>query len=219
MFASGAVVPLLILGDIAAVKFYRKECDPALLKKLCPPVVVGLILGAVTLCFMKNSQFKLTVGLLASSILVFEFVRKKCGWTQVSTSRSFQIGCGALAGLTTILGNAAGAVSAAYFSSQNLDKKKFMGTNAVFFFLVNVSKVPLMLLVTQIKSLMNFETDDAQIMNMTTFLLTIIFAPGVFLGSYLGRQFYRAIPEKVFVPFILIMNFITAVYIVVSAIV
>ncbi len=219
MFASGAVVPLLILGDIAAVKFYYKDCDPALLKKLTPPVAIGLLLGGVALCFMQNSQFKLTVGILASSILIFEFVRKRFGWTQVSTSSPFRVGCGMLAGMTTVLGNAAGAVAAAYFSSQNLDKHKFMGTNAVFFFLVNVSKIPLMLLVTQIKTSMGFETDDAQIMNTTTFILTLIFAPGIVLGGFLGRKFYRAIPEKVFVPFILAMNFITAVYIVVSAVV
>lgn len=219
MFASGAVVPLLIIGDIAAVKFYYKDCDPTLLKRLCPPVAIGLLLGSVALCFMQNSQFKLTVGILASSILIFEFIRKKIGWTKVSTSKPFRIGCGMLAGMTTILGNAAGAVSAAYFSSQNLDKHKFMGTNAVFFFLVNVSKIPLMLVVTQIKSGIGFETADAQIMNATTFLLTLIFLPGVIVGGYLGRQFYREIPEKVFVPFILAMNFITAIYIVVSAVI
>ena len=217
MFASGAVVPLLILGDIAAVRFYRKDCDFQLLKKLCPPVAVGLVLGGVVMCFMENGAFKLTVGILAASILVFEFVRKRLGWTQVSTSKSFQIGCGVLAGLTTVLGNAAGAVSAAYFSSQNLDKKKFMGVNAVFFFLVNVSKIPILLAVTQIKTSMGYDADNAQIMNLTTFLLTLVFAPGIFVGGYLGRQFYRAIPERAFVPFILVMNFITAIYIIVSA--
>ncbi len=217
MFASGAVVPLLILGDLAAVKFYRKDCDPQLLKRLAPPVVFGLLLGSVVLCFMQNGQFKLTVGLLASSILLFEFVRKRLGWTTISTGKVFRVCCGTLAGLTTILGNAAGAVSAAYFSSQGLDKKSFMGTNAVFFFLVNVAKIPLMLGVTQLKSHMGFEADDSQIMNITTFMLTLIFLPGVVVGGYLGRKFYRMIPEKFFVPFILFINFVTAIYIVVSA--
>ena len=219
MFASGAVVPLLILGDVAAVSFYRKDCDPQLLKRLWPPVAVGLILGAAALCVMENSQFKLTVGILASSILVFEFVRKQLGWTQISTSPSFRLGCGTLAGLTTILGNAAGAVSAAYFSSQNLDKKRFMGTNAVFFFSVNVAKIPLMLAATAVKSNLGFEADDAQIMNATTFLLTLIFAPGILVGGFLGRRFYRSIPEKIFVPCVLVLNFITAIYILISSLI
>lgn len=219
MFASGAVVPLLIVGDLAAVHFYRKDCDVKLLKRLCPPVALGLICGTIAICCMKNSQFKLTVGLLASSILLFEFIRGKMGWTKIATNKPFRWFCGALAGTTTILGNAAGAVSAAYFSSQGLDKKRFMGTNAVFFFLVNVSKIPLMLAATQIKLRMGFETDEAQVMNGTTFILTAVFIAPVLLGGYTGRKIYKAIPEKIFVPFILSLNFITAVYIVVSSLV
>ncbi len=217
MFASGATVPLLIIGDVAAVRFYWKDCNLALLKRLWPPVAVGLLLGAAALCLLVNSQFKLVVGILATSILVFEFVRQKMGWTQVSTSLPFRLGCGVLAGATTILGNAAGAVSAAYFSSQGLDKKRFMGTNAVFFFSVNVAKIPLMLAVTQIKHGMGFAADEANVMGQTTFLLTAIFAPGILLGGFIGRKIYRSIPEKIFVPFILTLNFITAVYILITA--
>ncbi len=217
MYASAAVVPLLVLGDVAAVWFYRKDCDGALLRRLFPPVAVGLILGAAIVCIMRNDQFKLTVGILATSILVFEFIRKRMGWIAVSTSPVFRVGCGTLAGLTTILGNAAGAVSAAYFASQNLDKKRFMGTNAVFFFAVNVAKIPLLLAATQIKTGLGFDATDAQIMNGTTFMLTLIFAPALVVGAFLGRRLYRAIPEKAFVPFILVLNFATAVQILVSA--
>lgn len=219
MFASGAVVPLLVIGDLAAVHFYRKDCDLQLLKRLCPPVAIGLLIGTAAICYMRNDQFKLVVGILASSILLFEFIRSWMGWTKVATNKPFRWGCGILAGATTILGNAAGAVSAAYFSSQGLDKKRFMGTNAVFFFLVNVSKIPLMLAATQIKLRMGFEEDAAQVMNGSTFLLTAIFLVPVILGSYCGRRIYKAIPAKVFVPFILSLNFITAVYIVVTSLV
>ncbi len=217
MFASGAVVPLLILGDLAAVYFYRKDCDPRLLKRLAPPVVIGLLFGTVVLCFMKNSQFRVTVGTLAVSILVFEFVRQRLGWTKVATNLPFRWFCGVLAGTTTILGNAAGAVSAAYFSSQGLDKKRFMGTNAVFFFLVNVSKIPLMFAATFIKEAMGFEKEAAQVMNGASFLLTAIFALPLIFGGIVGRKLYRAIPEKIFVPFILTLNFITALYLLISA--
>lgn len=217
MFASGAVVPLLILGDLAAVYFYRKDCDPRLLKRLAPPVITGLLLGTVALCYMRNSQFRLTVGALAVSILVFEFVRHRLGWTKVATNLPFRWFCGILAGSTTILGNAAGAVSAAYFSSQGLDKKRFMGTNAVFFFLVNVGKIPLMFAATYIKEWMGFDADSAQVMNGTSFLLTMIFALPLIIGGLVGRKLYRAIPEKFFVPFILTLNFITALYLLISA--
>ena len=94
-----------------------------------------------------------------------------------------------------------------------------MGTNAVFFFLVNVSKIPLMLAATHIRLRIGFEEEAAQVMNGTTFVLTAIFFAPILLGGFVGRRIYKAIPEKIFVPFILTLNFITAVYIVVSSIV
>ncbi len=219
MFASGAVVPLLILGDLAAVFYYRKDRQPGLVKKLYPPMFFGLLLGMGVMIFMDNSQFKLSVGILAVSILFFEFLRKKMGWTKIAQGWTFRNACGILTGLTTMLGNAAGVVSAVYFASQNLDKKRFMGTNAVFFFLVNTSKIPLLLLATGIKTQLGFDAADAQIITPETFFLTLVFLPGLVLGALIGRKLYKMIPEEVFVPVILILNLITAIQILVTAII
>ena len=218
MFASGAVVPLLILGDLAAFYYYRKDRQPGIIRRLYPPMAVGLIVGTVIICFIDNSQFKLGVGILAITILLFEYFRKRMGWTQVAQTGLFRNGCGILTGLTTMLGNAAGVISAVYFASQNLDKKRFMGTNAVFFLLVNTSKIPLLFLATGIKEWMGFDPSDAQIMTATTFYLTLILSPGLILGALLGRKLYFLIPEKVFVPLILFLNLVTAIQILVTAI-
>ncbi len=217
MFASGAVVPLLILGDIAAVYYYRNDRQPGMVRRLYPPMAVGLILGMVIMCIMDNAQFKLGVGILATSILFFDFLRKRIGWNTVVKTAFFRNFCGILTGVTTMLGNAAGVISAVYFASQNLDKKHFMGTNAVFFFLVNTSKIPLLLLATNIKTIWGFDPSDAQIITVTTFYLTLIFTPGLILGALVGRKLYFMIPEKVFVPLILVLNLITALHILISA--
>lgn len=218
MFASGAVVPLLILGDIFAVYYYRKDQQPGLVRRLYPPMFLGLLLGMTVMIFMDNGQFKLCVGVLAVSILLFELIRKKMGWTKIVQGWTFRNACGMLTGLTTMLGNAAGVVSAVYFASQNLNKKSFMGTNAVFFFLVNTTKIPLLLLASCGKTLMGVETGETQIITAETFYLTLVFMPGLFLGALIGRKLYKIIPEKVFVPIILALNLITAIEILVTAI-
>ncbi len=92
-----------------------------------------------------------------------------------------------------------------------------MGTNAVFFFVVNVSKIPLLLAATAVKTNLGFEAVDAQMMNATTFMLTLFFAPGLLVGAFVGRRLYRAIPERFFVPFVLILNMLTALQILISA--
>ena len=91
----------------------------------------GLVLGMLVICVVGNGQFKLSVGILAIGILLFEFLREQMGWTKVAQSRGFQYGCGVLTGLTTMLGNAAGVISAVYFASQNLDKKRVYGTGDI----------------------------------------------------------------------------------------
>lgn len=218
MFASGAVVPLLILGDIAAVCYYRRDRERGIIKRLYPPMAVGLVLGMLLICLMDNSQFKLGVGILATAIILFDILRRRLGWTRVAQTAAFRNGCGVLTGLTTMLGNAAGVISAVFFASQNLDKKRFMGTNAVFFFLVNTSKIPLLMLATWIKTAWGFDPSDAQIITPTTFYLTLLLAPGLIIGALVGRRLYFLIPEKIFVPLILTLNFITALQILLSAI-
>ena len=97
---------------------------------------VGLF-ACLLMLFAFRGHEMFASGAVVPLLFIFEFIRNRMGWTQVATNKPFRWGCGILAGATTILGNAAGAVSAAYFSSQGLDKKRFLGTNAVFFFLVN----------------------------------------------------------------------------------
>lgn len=217
MFASAAVVPLLILGDLAAVYYYRNDRQHGIIQRLYPPMALGLLLGTVIICFVDNGQFKLVVGILAISILIFEFFRKRMGWTRVAQTGLFRNSCGILTGLTTMLGNAAGVISAVYFASQNLDKKRFMGTNAVFFLLVNSSKIPLLFWATWIKTIFGFDPSDAQIMTHSTFMLTLILAPGLIAGTLIGRKLYFLIPEKVFVPLILLLNLVTALQILITA--
>lgn len=217
MFASGAVVPLLILGDLAAVWYYGKDRQRGILPRIFPPLGFGLILGTVVLCFMNNSYFKLCVGILATGVIVFELLRERLNWSGIARSPFFGPFYGILAGLMTMLGNAAGPAVAAYFASLDLSKIHFMGTNSVFCFCMNTSKIPLLILATYVKSQMGFETADAQIITPITFFLTLIFAPGLLIGAILGRKLFLLIPEKIFVPLVLGLNFITAVHLLLSA--
>ena len=49
---------------------------------------------------------------------------------------------GGAAGFTTMTANAAGAVMTLYLSAAGVDKRRFVGTNAWFFLVVNLVKVP-----------------------------------------------------------------------------
>ena len=51
---------------------------------------------------------------------------------------------GLVAGFGTMVGNAAGPVMTIYLISRGLRKQEFIGTSAWFFFIVNLSKLPIM---------------------------------------------------------------------------
>ncbi len=219
MFAAGAVVPLLVIGDVAGVGYYWREANWKLLWRLFVPLAAGLLVGMGLMCFMSNAQFRLTVGVLVTGILCFEFVREKIGWVSIIRNRVFGYVCGFLAGLTTMLGNAAGPVLAAYFASQKLSKNHFMGTNATLCLVMNVSKIPLLMLATAIKMGLDGNAADTQIITPMTFFLTLVFLPGLILGALIGRRAFFLIPEKYFVPLILCLNFLAALQILISALV
>ena len=57
--------------------------------------------------------------------------------------RALTIGAGVAAGFTTMAANAAGPVTAVYLQLSRVNKLRFLGTSAWFYFIVNLSKTPL----------------------------------------------------------------------------
>lgn len=74
-------------------------------------------------------------------ILLWQDIRS--GKINIPRSRWFATSLGLLGGFATMMGNAAGPVMALYLLSMHLPKNSYIGTAAWFFFIVNLSKVPL----------------------------------------------------------------------------
>ena len=91
---------------------------------------------------------------------------------------------GFLAGVTTMLANAAGPIMAIYLLAMRLDKKEFLGTIAWYFFIVNLVKVPFMV--------------NVGIMNSQTLLTNLALLPGIIVGGVLGIGLAERIPTKTF---------------------
>ena len=141
----GALLPLLIVGDVIAVRIYRGHADWNRLWRLFPYVVAGMIPGVLVLLLVENEHFKTVLGWIVLPLLLLEVARQVAGWTAVPARRWFTALAGLLAGFGTTVGNAAGPVMSIYLVGQRLGKQEFLGTSAWLFFLVNLSKLPLFL--------------------------------------------------------------------------
>lgn len=194
--STGAVVPLLVLGDLFAVWYYRRGTDWTRIGTLLPSIYLGLAAGTFVLWSINHSQFKTLLALLILILVSFEGIRRWLKWDAIPQTRWFAWTMGLLTGFTTQIGNAAGPVMSVYMTAQNMDKTKFMGTWAVFFLIINLSKLPLL----------GGLIPGLQMITPETLLFDLFLLPGLLLGVLLGRKIYLWIPEPYFVPSVMILN-------------
>lgn len=184
--STATVLLLLILADIVAVSRYRKV-SVKLLLRLIPGVLPGLILGAVFIRFVDDSIMKRAIGALLLITVLLQLWRRRhpiedqpAGpphWAQAGAT-------GVAAGFTTMTANAAGPVMALYFLAARIDKARFIGTNAWFFFLINLTKVPL-----------------AASLNLFTaagLMLDLVMVPFVLLGTVIGVWLIKQVSQQTF---------------------
>ncbi len=104
-------------------------------------------------------------------------------------SRAFGLFMGTLAGITTMIANAAGPVANLYFLSVRLPKWNLIGTSAWFFFVINLCKVPF--------------SADLGLTNAYSLTLALVLAPLVLTGFFCGRHIVGVLPQKIFERFLL----------------
>jgi uncharacterized membrane protein YfcA len=180
----GALVPILILGDLFALAWYRRHARWDRLWRLCPYVLLGMLPGYLVLRWIDPGGLRILLGGLVLALLAVELVRQRSRWLQLPHEGWLTGVAGVLAGFGTTVGNAAGPVMSIYLVSSRLEKQEFMGTAAWFFFLVNVSKLPFYA--------------SFGMMTPATFRFSLTVMPAVVLGAAIGLLLLRRIPQRWF---------------------
>jgi uncharacterized protein len=137
----GAVLPLLLVGDVFAVLWYKRHADWGRLIRVLPYALLGSVPAVWVLAMLPGNNLRPVIGYLMLGLLVLEACRRGFGWERFPHQWWFVATMGLMAGFTTFVANAAMPVIIVYMASQDLDKEQFIGTYAWFFFIVNSSKV------------------------------------------------------------------------------
>jgi uncharacterized membrane protein YfcA len=171
--STGILMPLLICGDILAVIYYKRHVKWIYLIKLLPWMVLGVLVGVVLGKDLPEDLFKsgMAVIILISVVIMYYWERKKD--RKVPTHWSFAALMGMMGGLTTMVGNLAGAFSNIYFLAIKLPKNEFIGTAAWLFFIINLFKVP-------------FHIWSWGTINRASFQISLSLIPAVIAGFCLG---------------------------------
>ncbi len=187
----GALLPMLVAGDVLAIAYYRRHADWRRVLELLPSVVAGMAAGALVLDRLDSQQLKPFLGALILLLLILELLRRRMGWTKVPHNVWFVIVMGALAGFTTTVGNVGGPVMNIYLISKGLSKERFMGTIAWYFFIINCSKVPVFYFLGMI---------DNQ-----TLSFDLVMIPGIIIGAVAGRYILAWIRADLFKLLVLVL--------------
>lgn len=184
--STGVILPMLVIGDIAAVAMFRRHAQGRLLARTLPAATVGVILGWSVMALFPKWQSGHTIGGIVLGLASLQFLRdwRPALFERVPQSTSFGIVVGLLAGATTMIANAAGPVMGLYLLMVGLPKREFVGTSAWFFLLINLFKVPFSL--------------HLGLLNSSSLLLNVLLAPLIVGGLFFGREVVSRLPQRAF---------------------
>ena len=196
--STGILMPLLLVGDVFAITYYKRHVQKEYIIKMLPWMVIGVLIGVVGGQYITESLFKygMAIIILFSVGLMYYWENKKD--KTIPSHWTFASSMGLLAGFTTMIGNLAGAFSNIYFLAMRLPKNNFIGTAAWLFFIINAFKVP-------------FHIWTWETMNSTSIQISLQLVPFVIIGLVAGVFLVKKIENDSYRKLILLFTAIGGV--------
>jgi len=197
--STGVLLPLLLAGDVFALYYYKKNGNWNDLRKILPWAFAGLALGVVVGSSIDDRQFKTLISFsIILCLVLLIYSERRSSELKLPNKIWFSAFVGLTAGFTSMIGNAAGPVFTMYLLSRDVDKTEFMGTTTWFFFIINLTKLPLQIFFWH---------------NITrgTLSVDVLMLPAIAAGAFAGIKVFRMLNEKLFRIIVILMTAVSAV--------
>lgn len=192
--STGALLPLLIAGDVVAIALYGRHTSWGLIRRLFPWVAVGIVVGVGFVSQVGDSGMRTAIGLLLLGLVAVQLMTQSGrlraalgdpGEGPVHASHRVAAAVvGVVAGFVTMVANASGPVMTVYLLLSGLSMLAFLGTGAWFFFLVNVFKLPFSI--------------GLGLVSADALLADVLLLPAMAVGALLGALLIRRIDQQTF---------------------
>ena len=186
--AVGIVLPLLLIGDMFALRMYWKKWDMQQIKLLLPMGIVGVIIGTIILWLLANrpddTLLRRIIGLFTLIVVIYRLTSHQLKSIRYQPHHWHGYLAGAASGFGSALANAGAPPFTAYMLMQNVSPEVFVGTSTLFFAIVNLLKLPGVLSI----HVLNFQ-------QFVSIAWSILLIP---IGVWLGRWLTRQTNDKVF---------------------
>jgi uncharacterized protein len=206
------MLPLLILGDLIAVWQYRHLFSLNIVKRLLPGTLVGVVLGGLLLWWFESQQADVAAALIRLEIgfecvllvgLHWWRVSRGLGETVYVPTPTASFLTGAFAAVSSTLAHAAGPIIALYLLPQRLDRQLFVGTCAIYFFILNNAKLPAYYL--------------SGLFGNVSFARTLQLAPLLVVGAVVGFALNKRMNDRAFSNIVYGVTFVLGAYLLVDA--
>lgn len=191
--STGAILPLLICADIFAVQQFRHHVQWRYVFRAAIPAIIGVVAGFFLMPLISDTAFGPFIGWLTLALIALLILLKANAYLRnlpLLHPTAFGWPIGFLAGVTTMLANAAGPVMTVYLLACRLPKMEFVGTAAWFFFAINVFKVPF--------------SAALGLIHVESLSFNLCLVPSVIAGVFLGKWLISKISQAFFEWMILI---------------
>lgn len=201
--STGALLLLLIVGDLFALLTWRRHAHWPTLLRLAPAVATGLVLGAAFLAFASNGVVRPVIGVILLAMVGITLWRRSRASSAApavegSAHLGSTLGYGTLGGFTTMVANAGGPVMSMYFLAMRTPMTVFLGTAAWFFAIINIVKVPVLA--------------GLGLLTLPVLLMDAVLVPMVVIGALLGRWLIPRIHQALFDRIVLLLTILGAAY-------
>lgn len=195
MQAAGIMLPILCVMDVTGFRIWAHRCDRALLLRLLPGALIGIVLGALSFHFVSEAMLKLMVGGLALAFTLNHWLKGRLrSRLRLPDAASATLWSG-LSGYTSFMAHAGGPPIMIYLLPRGLDRAVLVGTATIYFAVVNYAKLlPYALL------------GELDVRNLST---SLILAPLAVVGVKLGAWLHERMNPQAFFRVMYVFLFLT----------
>jgi uncharacterized membrane protein YfcA len=202
--AIGLILPLLCIADLLTLGFYWKQWDWKAIRELQIGGVIGIAIGMIFVTKVSNNALSFAIGVVGMVMAVLLVVRER--WYPDHVYKPSLVDgmlVGIATGFSSAIAHAAGPIVAIYLLAQRLPKEAFVASNAIFFTLNNLLKIPPYL--------------AAGLITTETLRQDLRFLPMLPLGVAAGWALNRLIPQRYFDVAVQVMLFVTSLHLLVTS--
>lgn len=204
--ALGLGAPLMLASDVIGMRFYWKQWAPkGELLRIMVAAVPGLLVGTVLLPIIPAAGFRIGVGAFGVAYAIshlfpglapVRWLKASLGGVNRALEGRQIYFYGALGGVATVLAHAGGLVWSLYLMTSIKDRRVFVGSIVLMFFLTNIYKTIAYVCIGTVT-----------VQELVAILPAV---PAVWVGSALGNAANKRMNQNLFRKLVLAVIFIVS---------